>query len=198
MALVNEPDPLELALEIAATFERLGVRYLLGGSLASTALGEPRATLDIDLVADLAPDTVEPWLRALGADFAADRVWIADEVRRRGSFQLIHRPTMTRVDVFVPRWEGVHLWKWQNRHRLVIDASTGRGLDVTGPEGIVIQKLAWFRDGGEVSDRQWRDVLGVLKTQRRDMDWAELALWAAELDLTDLLARARDEAGLGA
>lgn len=190
MARVSEPDPLDQA------FEALGVRYLLGGSLASTALGEPRATLDIDLVADLKPETLEPWLRAIGPDFVGDRAWIDDEVQRRGSFQLIHRPTMMRIDVFVPEWVGVHLWKWENRRRLILDPDAGRGLNVTGPEGIVIQKLSWFRDSGEVSGQQWRDVLGVLKTQRAALDRDELASWATELGLADLLERAFDESGL--
>ncbi len=192
---MSEPDPLELAVLVAEACEAGGVRYILGGSLASTALGEPRATLDVDLVVDLDAQALGPWLERLGEDFTGDREWIDEEVRRRGSFQLIHHPTLTRVDVFVPQWTGVHLWKWQNRVRLVIDSATGRGLDVTAPEGIVIQKLAWFRDGGEVSDRQWRDVLGVLKAQASSIDRTQLSTWATELNLSDLLARAFNEAG---
>jgi hypothetical protein len=95
----------------------------------------------------------------------------------------------------VPPWEGVHLWKWQNRRRLVLDPTTGRGIDVTSPEGIVIQKLVWFRSGGEVSDRQWRDVLGVLKAQRSVLDWADMQHWAVQMGVDELLARAFREAG---
>lgn len=193
---MSEPDPLELAVVVAESLERAGVRYLVGGSLASAAHGEPRATLDIDVVADLRPETVEPWLSALGDDFAGDRAWIDREVRQRGSFQLIHRPTMTRIDVFVPEWEGVHLWKWHTRRRLILDPATGRGLDVTGPEGIVIQKLSWFVDGGGTSDRQWRDVLGVLKAQGGALDRAQLDHWASQLELSELLRRALAEAGI--
>jgi hypothetical protein len=187
---MNEPDPLELASLIAEALERCQIRYILGGSLASTALGEPRATLDVDIVVDLSVATVGPWLSLLGSDFSFDEEWARDEVARRGSFQLIHLPTMTRIDVFVPPWEGVHLWKWQHRRRLVLDEATNKGIDVTAPEGIVIQKLVWFRSGGESSDRQWRDVLGVLKLQRNDLDLADMRQWATELGVLDLLDRA--------
>jgi hypothetical protein len=192
---LSEIDPLAVAGRVAAALEGLGVRYLLGGSLASTALGEPRATLDVDLVADLGQSTVGPWLAALGPDFVGDADWVHEEVARHGSFQLLHLPSLIRVDVFVPPWEGVHLWKWQTRRRLLIDPSTGQGIDVTGAEGIVVQKLVWFRSGGEVSDRQWRDVMGVLKAQRARLDLLDLRKWAAEAGVLDLLDRALQAAG---
>lgn len=195
---MSDLDPLQLALLLTKSLEALGVRYLLGGSLASAALGEPRATLDIDLVVDLEQSSLAAWIQALGEDVLVDAQWAADEVRLRGSFQLIHRPTMTRVDVFVPRWEGLHLWKWQTRRRLVLDPESGDGLDVTGPEGIVIQKLAWYRDGGEVSDRQWRDVLGVLKAQGDLLDWSQLREWAVDQGVDGLLTRAAAESGRSA
>lgn len=194
---MNEFDPLAVALMVTAAFERLGVRYVLGGSLASTAMGEPRATLDVDLVADLQASTVADWIAELGPDFSVDKAWATAEVLRRGAFQAMHLPSLLRIDVFVPPWEGVHLWKWQRRRRLVLDPATQAGLDVTAAEGIVIQKLLWFRSGGEVSDRQWRDVLGVLKTQKASLDVAELDLWAERCAVLDLLVRAKRQAGLG-
>jgi hypothetical protein len=103
---------------------------------------------------------------------------------------------MTRIDVFVPAWEGVHLWKWQRRRRLVLDPASGRGIDVTAPEGIVVQKLVWYRSGGEVSDRQWRDVLGVLKAQRAALDRTEMAHWATVSGVRDLPDRALQQAGM--
>lgn len=188
-------DPLDLAVQIARVFESIQVRYLIGGSLASTTFGEPRATLDVDLVADLSGERIDAFLTALGDEFTADRSWIEDEVGRRGSFQLVHLPSMTRVDVFVPEWTGVHLWKWQSRRRVVVSNETGEAVDVTGPEGIVVQKLVWFRDGGEVSDTQWRDVVGVLKVQHGQLRMDELRTWATRLSVDALLARALQAAG---
>ena len=64
------------------------------------------------------------------------------------------------------------------------------------PEDTVLAKLEWYRKGGEVSDRQWRDLLGVLKVQGETLDRAYLDHWAGELDVSDLLHRALEEAGL--
>lgn len=188
-------DPLEVAANIAGILEAFGVSYVLGGSLASTAFGEPRATLDVDLAADLRPEHVTSLVQAVVTEFLVDADWVAEEVARRGSFQLVHRDTMIRVDIFVPEWSGLHLWKWQRRCRLTLPGPGGRGIDVTSPEGIVLQKLVWYREGGEVSDRQWRDVVGVLKAQGGTLERAELDAWAERLGLTPLLERALGEAG---
>jgi len=189
-------NPLAIAVRVTEILEKLGVRYLVGGSLASVAFGEPRATLDVDVAADLATDQVAPFVAAVEPGFFVDRAWVADEVARRGSFQIVHRDSMIRVDIFVPEWTGLHLWKWERRRRIEIDPETGVQFDITSPEGIVIQKLVWFRDGGEISDRQWRDVLGVLKNQQTRLDIAELRSRAALSQVADLLDTALMEAGI--
>ena len=86
------------------------------------------------------------------------------------------------------------MWKWENRKRIVVEPSAPNGIDMTGPEAIVLQKLLWYRTGDEVSDRQWRDVLGVLKVQGASLDLAYLERTAVILGLSELLARARSEA----
>lgn len=192
---MSPADPVAIALQIARVLEQSGVRYVLGGSLASAAFGEPRATLDVDLAADLGQGQVDLFVAAVANDFFVDAVWVALEVRRRGSFQLVHRASMIRVDVFVPEWERFHRWKWEHRRR--IELATGAAIDVTSPEAIVIQKLVGYRGGGETSDRQWRDVLGVLKAQRGHLDLSAAREQAGETGVADLFARACGEAGTG-
>lgn len=182
----------DVALLVGKALAAAGVRYVLGGSLASTAFGEPRSTLDVDFAADLDASSLPIFLRELGPGFLVDEVWARSATQQRRSFQLMHEATLVRVDVFVPSWDGLHAWKWQHRRQLAIDDYM---LDVTAPEGIVLQKLLWYRAGGEVSDRQWRDVLGVLKAQKGRLDQSALQEWSVRLGIQDLLERVTTEAG---
>jgi hypothetical protein len=86
---VSGPTPLAIAADMAARFERHGVRYVLGGSMASAVFGEPRSTLDIDFAADLSALTIEPWLADVRTEFGLDEAWARTEVARRGSFQMM-------------------------------------------------------------------------------------------------------------
>ncbi|MFN6195672.1 MAG: hypothetical protein ACK5BN_17825 [Planctomycetota bacterium] len=189
---MSGPTPLAIAADMAARFERHGVRYVLGGSMASAVFGEPRSTLDIGFAADLSALTIEPWLADVRTEFGLDEAWARTEVARRGSFQMMHRRELVRIDVFVPPWTGIHEWKWRTRRRIQ-PLTSSPALDVTSPAEIVLQKLCWYRAGGEVSERQWRDVIGVLKAQSDVIDRGELRTWAATVRVDDLLRRAEAE-----
>lgn len=190
---MSGPAPLAVAADMAARFERHGVRYVLGDSMASAVFGEPRSTLDIDFAADLSALTIEPWLADVRTEFGLDEAWARTEVARRGSFQMMHRRELVRIDVFVPPWTGIHEWKWRTRRRIQ-PLTSSPALDVTSPAGIVLQKLCWYRAGSEASERQWRDVIGVLKAQSDVIDRGELRTWAATVHVDDLLRRAEAEA----
>ncbi len=57
-------------------------------------------------------------------------------------------------------------------------------------EDVILAKLEWYRLGGEISDQQWRDILGVLKVQAGRLDMDYLKQWAVELEVAGLLQRA--------
>jgi hypothetical protein len=190
-------DVLAALAPIARAFTFLGVRYYVGGSLASSVRGVPRSSLDVDVAAELLPPHVSPLVSALAREYyvSADRVREAVEARR--SFTAVHLATMMKVDVFVS--------KQRPFERALFDRLKPEFLDVNGTsvpypvpraEDVVLLKLDWFRAGGESSERQWLDVQGVLKVSSGEIDREYLQRWAAELGLADLVARAIAAAGV--
>jgi len=189
---VTLADPLLVVAAVARALDELSVRYVVGGSIASMLYGIPRATQDVDLVAELRVDHAEPLAARLRDAFYADADMIRDAVRRRASFNVVHLGTMFKADVFVARPDA---WGRAEMDRGRVER-VGEGADAVEirfatPEDTVLHKLVWFRLGNELSERQWRDVLGVLSVQGAALDDAYLDRWAGDLGVADLLERAR-------
>jgi hypothetical protein len=193
--LVTPPDPISLALIVARVLERLGVRYCIGGSVASSVYGEVRTTLDVDVVADLDLEHVDGLIAAVESDFYVVDEAVRRAVRERSSFNLIHDEMLVKADVYVPPDDPVHRAQFVRSRRVALRSEPGSEVELASPEDVVIHKLRWYEMGGWASDRQWRDVLGVLKVQGPNLDLVYLERAAADLDLSELLARARSEAG---
>jgi hypothetical protein len=192
----NEAEFLGALRKVVAAFESLGIDYALGGSLASSLHGEARATRDADMIAAIAARNAEPLVAALGSEFYADVAQITAAAMNQRSFNLIHLETMAKVDVYVVWRTDFGRTQLARKRTSQIGQTSPLQLYVTSPEDTVLAKLDWYRQGGCVSDRQWRDVLGVLKVQAEALDRAYLCEWAARLNLNDLLHRAFDDAGL--
>ncbi|MBI2071826.1 MAG: hypothetical protein HYW06_00230 [Gemmatimonadetes bacterium] len=194
MAPDQLPDPVAVALAVASVFERLGIPYFAGGSLASSLHGEPRSTVDVDLVADLRPDHVAPLLAALQSEYYVSEVAVREALRFGTSFNAIHFATAVKVDVYLVAQDPFNAERLAYRQRMQVWADPPAELFVDTAEYTVLRKLEWYRRGGEVSERQWRDVLGVLRVKGDSLDQARLNTWAPRLGVADLLAQAREEA----
>lgn len=186
-------EPLQLALRVIHIMEDLGAKAWVGGSLASSIFGIPRATQDADIVADLRVEMARPLVERLGNDFYADVERIAWGIEHRSSFNVIHLATMFKVDVFLVGRDSWSKREIERRRSVEIDEE-GTQVLVTSPEDIILHKLRWYREGGHVADRQWRDALGVLLVQRSRIDRDYLKAMADVLEVSDLLEELLEEA----
>ena len=193
---IRMDENLAVTLAIAEVLDKLEVRWFLGGSLASSVHGIPRATLDADIVADLRVHQVEPLLRALGEDWYVEEHSVRQAIADRSCFNLIHFGTAMKIDVFVPKLRRFDGGQFSRAKRTPVAEGSTIEVPVCSAEDIVLAKLEWYRAGGELSERQWGDIIGVLKVNARHLDLDGMRDRAAELAVLDLLARALTEAGM--
>lgn len=194
------PDPIAVAVSFADKLEQLDIRYLVGGSLASSVHGEPRSTNDIDIVADLKEEHVASLLQALGDDYYASEEAVRAALRfaqqqpAGGSFNVIHRSSAIKIDVFIAGNDPFDAERLRLRERAQVTSDPASYFFVDTAEYSLLRKLEWYRRGGEASERQWRDVLAIARVQGERLDHTRLVLWADRLRVSDLLARVLSDA----
>ncbi len=187
-------EPVLVVATIARIFDALGIRYLVGGSVASSLYGIPRATQDVDLVADIRLTHVDAVTAAMAHDFYVDADMIRDAIQRRASFNVVHLATMFKADVFVFQGDSWSREEMDRARTEQVDVQEGKtDVRFASPEDTLLHKLVWYKLGNQISDRQWGDILGVLKVQGDALDRVYLDRWAPLLDVWDLLVRARKE-----
>ncbi len=186
-------EAVRITLLVTRVLDELGIPYVIGGSMASILHGMLRTTMDVDIVADIQPSQVDPFVAAFQDAFYADDLMIKRAVQRRSSFNLIHFETMFKVDIFLTKTRAFDQQQLTRRIAVSLGDDENESAWVLSAEDIVLAKLDWFRMGGESSERQWRDILGVLKTQQKQLDIPYLWQWAEELDLMLLMERALHE-----
>jgi hypothetical protein len=179
--------PLDHVVALGRVLDELGLPWVLGGSLASSLVGEPRSTVDIDVAVLLADEDVDGVVRAVEAEYYVSNEMVREAVSNHSSFNLLHHRTGMKVDVF-PLCDDP-LDQLQLGRRELIDVAPGVRVWVGSAADQILRKLHWFRLGGEVSERQWRDVLAIVRVQALRIDRNRLIADASTLGLADLLAR---------
>lgn len=190
-------DAIDVLMLVVAALEKLNINYVIGGSYASSAHGEARSTNDVDILARITVKQARALALELQGRFYADEQAIERAVRAKQHFNLIDTNTMFKVDIFPEKGTGFDRQQLERRQIAMVDPGRAFSAYVATPEDTVLAKLRWYRLGGEVSDQQWRDILGVLKLQRERLDLEYLRLWADQLEVNDLLIDALAEGGIG-
>jgi hypothetical protein len=174
---------------LVQALEGLHVRYLIGGSVASSSRGIPRATMDTDLLVQILPSQAVSLAKTLGGNGYVDAEFAQEAVERDHAFNIIHMPSGHKFDIF-PAVSAFHVSELERAdiRNLSVEGGSVRCFVATAEDSI-LAKLRWLRNGGETSERQWSDITGLLVVNR-NLDFAYLNSWAKQLGVTDLLERA--------
>jgi len=183
-------EPLEVTLKVTALLEKIGIRYLIGGSLASTLYGMIRTTQDSDIVAEMRKEHIPHFISGLSEEFYLDHGMIENAVMQYASFNIIHRTTMFKVDVFITEPSPFIRSELDRVQRFTFSLGHDVSANFASAEDIILAKMKWYRSGNEISENQWRDILGVLKTRNDTLDLEYMRYWARELKVEDILERA--------
>lgn len=183
-------EPISVTLLVTEALDKLKIPYFIGGSLASSVYGLTRTTIDADIIADIKPEKINPLEQILKDNFYVSINAIQDAVIRQSGFNIIHLRTMFKVDIFVMKSRSFDKMQFQRRVKEIITTNPVHAAYFASAEDTILAKLEWFRQGKEISERQWKDILGILKIQSERLDMSYLQYWAGELRVSDLLEKA--------
>ena len=198
--MLNQPsqNAIRQAMKPIADFlDEKGVLYAVVGSVAGLSHGYGRATIDVDVLAELpAPDGLADEFEArFSPEYFVDAAMIRDAVKWKSSFNLLHLESGIKIDIFVSKDRAFDREVTRRRELETMGDENSPAFWVQSPEDLVLSKLQWFKMGNGASDRQWLDILAVLKVQSFSIDLDYLRLWAPQLGVAALLDKALDEAG---
>jgi hypothetical protein len=175
----------------------LGISYVITGSVAGLAYGMYRSTADVDIVVALHPEHVAPLVARLEEAYYIDAGMLYDAIQNRSSCNLIYLESMLKIDLFIPKDEQFEALIFQRARAEEYETAKGEyRFCFTSPEDLILRKLEWYRDTGLTSERQWTDILGVLKVQASALDFEYMHIWAQRLGVSELLKQAVKDAGL--
>jgi len=174
----GEKGPAELLAHLATSLEDLQIRYLVTGSMATIAYGEPRFTNDIDVVIALSEDAIDAFCDRFPApEYYCPRHMVADAVRKKWQFNIIHPGSGLKIDVIIATDSAFDRSRLSRGERFATANETL--VSFASPEDVILKKLVYYREGG--SEKHLRDIAGVLKVQGGRVDRKYIAAWADRL-----------------
>ena len=176
-------------LPVVAAYDQLRIPYYIAGSVASSAYSLPRTTYDVDMVADMRPHHVAPFVAALAGEYYVDRDAVLDAIAQQASFNMTHQATGINIDVFVPHDRPFDRIQFTRAQAHLLPGAD-QPVNLASPEDVLLNKLIWYELGNRVSGQQWRDAQGIIRVQAGALDLAYLRHWAGALGLAELLEAA--------
>ncbi len=175
--------PFELLQKVAEAFEKLHIPYLVTGSVASMAYGEPRLTNDIDIVAAIEARHMQGLLKAFPEDeFFVTEEMIKDAISNLGQFNIIHPASGLKVNVILKRNSPFDNSRFSRARR--IHPAESYDASFAAPEDVIIKKMEYYKEGA--SEKHLRDITGILRISGDIVDKDYISTWADRFGLSEI------------
>ncbi len=176
-------------------FEQLGIQYRIGGSVASSYYGPPRATQDVDLIASISASQVPALMAGLDPQsYYVVEQTVLDAIAHHSSFNILDLATMNKIDVFIDK--PTHQARQEQQRAKFLQIVPGsRSLWISSAEDMILEKIVWWQMGGGISTRQWNDILGIIQHHTPPLDTSYIATSAQSLGILSLVQQAYIDAG---
>jgi hypothetical protein len=191
--MLGNEEAIQVVQHVISVLERLQIAYALAGSWASSIHGKARLTHDADICVEPFPGKEAAFCAGLGEDYYVSEAAVRQAIRNHHTFNVIYTLTGFKVDFFIAKPRLYDKALLARRQPGVLPAAAGPPVQIVSAEDVILLKLEWYRLGGESSETQWNDILGVFDRQALTLDQVYLDRWGEALGVTDLLQRARQE-----
>jgi hypothetical protein len=180
---------------VLTALDECGIPYMVAGSVAAILYGEPRLTNDMDVVAALEPHRVDDLLACFSAEdfYVPSAESVRSVIAGGGSFNIIHVPSGSKVDLIVRRRTAFAAEEFSRRQR--VPFTEGLDASVATPEDVIVSKLLYFVEGR--SEKHLRDIAGILRVSAGRIDERYIESWVARLSLEQPWQAARRLAAAG-
>ena len=187
-------DSISLAGELHQIFESINIDYYVNRGVASSIHGEPRSTRDLDLVIEVKPNQIDLLVKTLEASGYYCPAGAVEDLHcgLGNMLNITHTETIANADIYI-KDNSPYSISQMNR-KILIDVEEIPVFWIASAEDIILQKLRWGK--GSKSEKQWRDVLGIIKLQSKNLDYGYLTEWAENLDLVADLSEVLTQAGI--
>ena len=190
---MNNPAELTTLENFTDILDRLGIAYAVGGSIASSAYGTVRFTEDVDIVVEPLDDKEKEFFELVKHQYYISKEAMRQALKERSSFNVIHFESAFKIDVFIRKDIAFEKQLMSRAKGLKLSDSLEKSFSVVSPEDIILLKLQWYSFGGQGSERQWNDILGIFTVQAKRLDLGYLKKWAAVLGINHLLEKVISE-----
>jgi hypothetical protein len=193
---ISPEDQRDFNRRLIATLEEIGVVYAIGGSVAAMMYSEPRLTIDVDVMIDASL----PQLGQLVKEIQSWQVYISPlesiietSIPYGMPFNVIDGSIGTKADLYIVKNTGLDVSAIARRKKLIWDRATGGEAWFLSPEDVILYKLSYYRQGGEVSQKHPTDIANMLDVIGSELDVAYIDHWAKEIGVADLWQALWDE-----